>query len=257
VKILAVDAGNSRVKWGFTDRGFTDRGFTDRGFTDRGLSEHGQWQALGAAAIGDLEQGIGKAWEDLGTPDRIAVANVAGPGVASDLAGRMGHWAITPVWLQATAEACGVKNAYTRAAQLGVDRWAALVAARARHTAASLVVLAGTATTIDFLDASGVFCGGMILPGARLMKQALHHHTAGLPLAQGDYLARPRSTEDAIETGCRIAQVAAIERAYRELPPGAASIVSGGAAGELLALLDFRAVAVEHLVLEGVVMLGQ
>ena len=175
----------------------------------------------------------------------------------SDLAGLLGHWGVAPAWLRATAQACGVENAYARPAQLGVDRWAALVAARARHAAASLVVLAGTATTIDYLDASGVFRGGMILPGTRLMKRALHENTAGLPLAQGEYLARPRSTADAIETGCRLAQVAAIERAYRELPQGAACFVSGGAAGELLASLDFRVEAVEHLVLEGVVLLGQ
>ena len=97
----------------------------------------------------------------------------------------------------------------------------------------------------------------MILPGTRLMKEALHQHTAGLPLAPGEYREQPRSTADAIETGCRIAQVAAIERAYRRLPGGAACLVSGGAAGEIVASLDFRAEAIEHLVLEGIVLLAQ
>ncbi len=237
MKILAVDAGNSRVKWG--------------------LFEGGKWRALGAAAIDDLEQGVGGAWRDMAAPDRIAVANVAGTAVRSGLEKLMGHWEAMPAWICATAAACGVTNGYAQPMQLGVDRWAALVAARARHGGASLVVLAGTATTIDDLDASGLFRGGMILPGARLMKRALHQNTADLPLAHGEYHEPPRSTADAIETGCRIAQVATIERAYRRLPQGAACFVSGGAAGEIVPLLDFRVEPVEHLVLDGIVLLAQ
>jgi type III pantothenate kinase len=238
VKILAVDAGNSRVKWG--------------------LSEDGRWRTLGAVAVEEIERLAGDdAWRGLPAPQRIGVANVAGSDVQVRLAELLGRWAIAPTWLQATAEACGVANAYTEPAQLGVDRWAAVVAARARHRGDTLVVLAGTATTIDHLDAGGVFRGGMILPGKRLMKQALHRYTAALPLAHGEYREPPRSTADAIETGCRIAQVAAIERAYRRLPEGAACVVSGGGADEIIALLDFRVEAVEHLVLEGIVLLTQ
>jgi len=237
VRTLAVDAGNSRVKWG--------------------LAEHGRWLALGAAPIDDFAEPIGAAWRDLAVPDRIAVTNVAGPDVRSRLTRLMERWATAPIWVQASAAADGVTNGYARPEQLGADRWAALIAARARHGGASLVVLAGTATTIDQLDAGGTFRGGMILPGTRLMKQALHRNTAELPLAQGEYRDSPRNTADAIETGCLVAQVAAIERAYRRLPPGAACFVSGGAADEMVALLDFRAEEVEHLVLEGIVLLGQ
>jgi len=238
VRILAVDAGNSRVKWG--------------------LSEGGQWRAVGAVAVEALERlADDDAWRGLPAPQRIAVANVAGVGVRSRLAELLGRWAIAPTWLAATAKAAGVANAYAEPGQLGVDRWAALVAARARHRGDSLVVLAGTATTIDHLDASGVFRGGMILPGTRLMKQALHQNTAELPLAQGEYRELPRSTADAIETGCRVAQVAAIERAYRRLPKSSACFVSGGGAGDIIVLLDFRVEAVEHLVLEGIVLLAQ
>jgi type III pantothenate kinase len=237
VRTLAVDAGNSRVKWG--------------------LSERGKWLALGAATIDDFAETIGAAWRDLAVPDRIAVTNVAGPDVRVRLARLMGHWAAVPTWLRATAAAGGVTNCYSQPEQLGADRWAALVAARARHAGASLVVLAGTATTIDQLDARGAFRGGMILPGTRIMKRALHRNTAELPLVEGEYREAPRSTADAIHTGCLTAQVAAIERVYRRLPQGAACFVSGGAAREMVALLDFSVEEVEHLVLEGIVLLGQ
>lgn len=238
MSILAVDAGNSRVKWG--------------------LCEAGEWRTLGAVGVDELERlSDDDAWRGLHAPQRIAVSNVAGAGVRARLAALLGRWATAPMWLEASAGACGVTNAYAEPRQLGVDRWAALVAARARHRGASLVVLAGTATTIDHLDTGGVFRGGMILPGTRLMKRALHENTAALPLARGEYREFPRSTADAIETGCRVAQVATIERAYRRLPEGGACFVSGGGAAEIVALLDFRVEAVEHLVLEGIVLLAQ
>ena len=117
--------------------------------------------------------------------------------------------------------------------------------------------MAGTATTIDRLEATGLFPGGMILPGSRLMKQSLHRATADLPLAQGRHSEAPRSTADAIETGCLEAQVGAIERAYARLPQGARCFVTGGAASEIVPLLDFPVEEVEHLVLEGIVLLTQ
>jgi len=238
VRVLAVDAGNARVKWG--------------------LSEDGRWHALGAVPVDELGQlAADEAWRGLPAPERIAVANVAGPDVRSGLASVLGRWGVAPIWLRPETAACGVTNSYAEPGQLGVDRWAGLVAARSRHRGACLVVLAGTATTINRLDADGAFRGGMILPGTRLMKEALHGSTAELPLARGEFAEWPRNTADAIESGCRVAQAAAIGWAYRRLPQGAACLVSGGAAAEIVGLLDFRAEAIEHLVLEGVVLLAQ
>lgn len=238
MRTLAVDAGNARVKWG--------------------LSENGRWHALGALPVDELARlSADEAWRGLPAPERIAVANVAGPDVRSGLARVLERWPVAPTWLRSEAAACGVTNGYAEPGQLGVDRWAGLVAARSRHRGDSLVVLAGTATTINYLDAAGTFRGGMIFPGTRLMKDALHGNTAELPLAQGEYAEWPRNTVDAIESGCRLAQAAAVGWAYRRLPQGAACFVSGGAAGEILQLLDFRAEAVEHLVLEGIVLLAQ
>ena len=68
--------------------------------------------------------------------------------------------------------------------KLGADRWASLVAARRREMARgaaprpAIVVNAGTAVTIDALDADGVFRGGLIVPGIHLMLQSLADNTA-------------------------------------------------------------------------------
>jgi acetyl-CoA C-acetyltransferase len=103
--------------------------------------------------------------------------------------------------LIASAERAGVINRYQQPERLGADRWAALIAARHRQAGPQLVVSAGTALTADMLDAQGVFLGGIIAPGLRLMQQSLAAGTAGLPLSPGQYAEWPRDTAEAIATG--------------------------------------------------------
>jgi type III pantothenate kinase len=67
---------------------------------------------------------------------------------------------------------------------VGVDRLLDAVAANSRRRAGTpaVVIDAGSAITVDLIENSGAFTGGAILPGMRLMAQALHDHTALLPL---------------------------------------------------------------------------
>ena len=77
-----------------------------------------------------------------------------------------------------------------------------------------MVVVCGTATTIDFLSVDGVFKGGMIMPGLGLMLRSLHEGTAALPDQDGEFSMYPTQTVDAIASGCQHAQAGAIERLY-------------------------------------------
>jgi type III pantothenate kinase len=147
-----------------------------------------------------------------------------------------------------------VKNRYERPEQLGTDRWASLIAARALHAGPCLVVNAGTATTVDMLDGDGSFLGGAILPGVDLMRFVLHEHTGRLPLDEGMLQDTPRNTLDAIETGCRHAQAGAVERIYRkfrDMDGAPLCIVGGGAGRALVDQLSMPRRYVENLVLEG------
>ena len=63
----------------------------------------------------------------------------------------------------------------------GVDRLLNAAAAFERVRQACVIIDAGTAITIDFVDGEGTFHGGAIAPGARLQLKALHDHTALLP----------------------------------------------------------------------------
>ena len=238
--ILAIDCGNSRVKWGVCAP------------SGRRADAPTEWLAQGAEDIEHLA-GLPGAWKFDQDPEAIVIANVAGQDAALTLMGGLKRFRAEPWWIEAGTTQCGVSNAYDVPARLGADRWAALIAARAMHAGDCLVVMAGTATTIDVLSAEGEFRGGLILPGERLMKHALAERTAGLPLASGTVTDHPRNTADAIETGCFFAQLGAIEHMFACLSTNALCLLSGGAASRMAVHLKIRLRVVDNLVLEGLV----
>ncbi|NTV09863.1 MAG: type III pantothenate kinase, partial [Zoogloea sp.] len=131
--------------------------------------------------------------------------------------------------------------------------------ARGLTRAACLVVTAGTATTVDVLDAQGLFRGGLILPGLELMRRSLAGNTAQLPFADGHFADFPQNTADAIFSGCLHAQAGAVERMFARIAgePGAQCLLNGGAAAELAAVLDIPFRPADNLVLDGLVRLAE
>ena len=100
--------------------------------------------------------------------------------------------------------------------KVGIDRLLGAVAANRLRTPghAAVTVDVGTAMTINLVDATGVFVGGVIVPGPRLMANALHDGTAKLPLVDLEFLesAFPgKNTEDAITTGIDFALAGAVQ----------------------------------------------
>ena len=108
----------------------------------------------------------------------------------------------------------GVRIAYAQPEKLGVDRFLALLAARARGQAGSawLLVGVGTALTLDLLDADGLHRGGRIAPSPALMRRALHAAAVQLPESGGDFVEFADDTEDALASGCEGAALALVER---------------------------------------------
>lgn len=235
--ILAIDAGNSRVKWGWHD--------------GRAWTSVATVSLIEFAASSDQVNPFSVTHAD---PERIVISNVAGEGAHHLLINWTSIFDAEPLWLRAEPERCGVRNRYERPEQLGPDRWAALIAARKLHAGPCLVVNAGTATTVDMLTGEGAFLGGCILPGVDLMRFVLHEHTGRLPISEGAYREAPGNTLDAIETGCRHAQAGAVERIYRvfrDLEQNPLCLVSGGAGRVLVDQLGMPRRYVENLVLDG------
>lgn len=227
--ILCLDAGNTRLKWGAHDG-------------------HA-WLAQGALT----HEAVLKLVEQLPAGiTRIFACNVAGSEVATRIEALAATLGVPLAWFRSSAACCGVTSAYDNPDQLGTDRWAALVGARGLHAGDALVVMAGTATTIDVLDADGTFRGGLILPGLDLMRKALARNTAGLPEARGHFRAIPTNTDDAIVSGAVQATVGAIERMGRRFADTKfLCLLSGGAAKALAPHLELPLRCVDNLVLEG------
>lgn len=230
--LLCIDCGNTRLKWG--------------------LREGPQWQAQGALALNELEH-FASLLVGQPRPDRAIGCNVASAAVGAAVELAVMQLGLPTEWAASRAEQCGVKNGYDDPAQLGADRWMALLGAHHLYRGACLVVNAGTATTVDVLDAQGIFRGGLILPGVSLMQTALARDTARLPLTAGHFSRLPRNTADAIVSGCLLATTGAIRRMFETLAgePEALCLLSGGAASLLEPLLDLPLRRVDQLVLEG------
>lgn len=231
MSVLCIDAGNSRLKWGVRDGGV--------------------WLARGMH-LDAVEA----------RPARILACNVAGDASRQSIETFAAGRGLPVEWLLPCAAQGGVTNGYDHPAQLGADRWAALIGARALHRGDCVVVMSGTATTIDVLTADGRFRGGLILPGLALMREALAGGTANLPTAAGDFAALPRNTFDAIASGALQATVGAIERMFRQLDTAADPfcLLSGGAADALAGVspsLTFPCRRVDNLVLEGLAALAE
>ncbi len=236
--MLLIDVGNTRVKWAFAQAG----------------AAAGDWVASGACTHAELGS-LAAQWQPL-APVRALVANVAGDLAAAGIVAALaaaGVPASAIAYFRSRAACAGVINGYRQPEQLGCDRFASLVGARHRFPSQPLlVVTAGTATTIDALDASGRFIGGLILPGLLTMAQSLASSTAQLPTVPA---AAPPSlladnTVDAIASGCLQAQVGAILRAHQQLP-GARCLLSGGAADAIAPQLGIPCERIDNLVLLG------
>jgi type III pantothenate kinase len=232
--VLAIDAGNTRIKWGVHD----------------GRA----WTITGALPTAESAR-LGEAWASLARIERAVACNVAGADVARDLVAACARHRIALALVASRAEQLGVVNGYRDPAQLGADRWAALVAAHASGGGSKLVVIAGTALTIDALGADGRFAGGLIVPGPALMRRALGGGTAGLRETEGAFDEFPATTPDAITTGALQACVGAILRmrdamAAHGMAPGRV-LLSGGAAAEIAPRLPMPSEIHDNLVLDG------
>ena len=240
---LLVDIGNTFVKWG-------------RYKAKSNAAAHASCLDSGHALLEEIPA-LAAQLRKYPAPAQIVISNVAGTRVRATMLRLLEIWldAPAPYWVIPKDEQCGVKNGYRNPAQLGSDRWAALIGARALHRARPvLVVCCGTATTIDLLTAQGQFAGGCIMPGVGTMLRSLHEKTAALPDADGVYTEYPVQTVDAIVSGCQHAQAGAVERIYdlyRRDHPDLLCLVSGGAAKALTPHLAIVFRYHDNLVLEG------
>lgn len=246
--MLAIDSGNTRTKWGV-------------------FNLAGELLHEGVFVNAQTEFSVPSAWLNC---ERAMIANVAGEAQAERVSAWLKASNLKGVFLQATEQACGVSNGYTKPAQLGIDRWAALIGAWSLYQQACVVVNAGTAVTVDVLTpkehGGAQFVGGLILPGMALMQKSLMSGTANLAakaleVKQTTDKLLPNNTADAIEQGVIRAIAGAVRTVYDELCASVKyapqCVVTGGNAADVaqglrtFAGMDNNVAIVPHLVLRG------
>jgi type III pantothenate kinase len=239
VSTLAIDAGNTRVKWGVHDGE--------------------RWLRQGAVATLDTAR-LREMVQATDGVQRAVIANVAGEHVAQALTSVLDVIGVAPYWVQGQAEQCGVRSSYAEPARLGPDRWAALIGARHLYSGPCVVVNAGTTMTVDALSADSIFLGGFIVSGYEMMRESLATNTAHLALREGSFSFFPDNTGDAIVSGALNALAGAIDRMCRYVVETGEDeplvVLSGGNAALLAPRLSRSPQLVENLVLEGLVCIG-
>lgn len=146
--------------------------------------------------------------------------------------------------------------------RVGIDRLLDAVAAkdRIKRSVPIIIIDAGTAVTVDRVNAAGVFEGGAILPGLRLMAQSLHDYTALLPQVEViDVPAVPgRDTEAAMHAGVFWSVAGGIKALVRLLSGGEGAarhrevFLTGGDAELLSSVMDADVKLWPNMTLEGI-----
>ena len=246
---LALDIGNTRLKWALYPR-------------PQPASEPLAEGAVFLETIDDLAEGD---WKGLAPPTQMLGCIVAGEAVRLRVEQQLELWDLAPRWVVPGAQQAGVTNGYDHPSRLGADRWVALIGARWHVLARGaprpvLVVMVGTAVTVDALDTEGRFLGGLILPGFGLMLKALEMGTAGLKVPTGEVVEFPTNTSDALMSGGAYAIAGAVRRQYRRLQARCGVdpllLMGGGAAVKLAPITDLPLQTVDTLIFDGLLAIG-
>ncbi len=241
---LALDVGNTRLKWAIYD-------------TPR---PGARLQAQGAVFLENIEKLADEEWQGLAQPRHILGCIVAGDAVKRRVMDQLEQWDVMPSWVVASAEEAGLTNGYDHPARLGADRWVAMIGAHHRLRSRGekrpcVLAMVGTAVTVEAIDAEGHFLGGLILPGHGIMLRALESGTAGLHVPTGDVRDFPTNTSDALTSGGTFAIAGAIERMVEnvarhcgEMP---ACFMTGGAGWKMAPSMQRPFELVDSLIFDG------
>jgi type III pantothenate kinase len=248
MSFFAIDIGNTRLKW------------AQYASPQPGAAVLAQ----GAVFLENIDGLADAEWKQLPVPSSILGCNVAGDAVRRRVEEQLELWDLAPSWVVSSAHAAGVRNGYDHPGRLGCDRFAAHIGAR-QHVLARgepkpvLVVMVGTAVTVDALDTEGHFLGGLILPGHGIMLRALEGGTAGLRVPTGEVRDFPTNTSDALTSGGTYAITGAMERMYRHLAARCAqapvTLMTGGAAWKVAPWLSLEHQLVDSLIFDGLLAL--
>lgn len=156
----------------------------------------------------------------------------------------------------------GVRMNFDDPSEVGPDRVADVVAARASYPTPSIVVDLGTTTNFEAIDEKGAFAGGIIAPGVALGARSLTQAAARLPMIE---LRTPRhvigrNTRAAMQSGVVLGEVARIDGLLNAMSAELNGtepcvVITGDNACAIAAMLRHDAIVDDTLTMRGLALL--
>lgn len=235
---LLIDAGNTRLKWR--------------------LEKMGKVSANGVGNLDDQNPLSELSITDSAL-DSVVVSTVAAEGKRLRLLQYLAELTSAPVRFHwAEARRGGLVNAYPEFNRMGADRWHAMYGAWRDHRAGFAVIDAGSAVTVDFVDAGGGHLGGFILPGLQMMLRSLRTDAARIGFEPDQVLdTRPgSSTGECVNHGLAWLSSALVGRIHDDVRQfGLADILVTGGDADRLQGLGLSAAYRPQLVLDGLALI--
>ncbi len=251
MSFLAIDIGNTRLKWALY----------------AAPHKGAKLLAQGAEFLENIDRLAEGEWAALPPPTRMLGCAVAADAVKRRAEQQMEElWDVSAQWVVPSLMEAGVTNGYDHPTRLGSDRWVAMIGAWHRTLSQTgvrpmVVVMVGTAVTVEAVDGHGRFLGGLILPGHGIMLRALESGTAGLHVPTGDVREFPTNTSDALTSGGTYAIAGAIERMVQHVRQHCgvqpACFMTGGAGWKMAPHMSVPFELVESLIFDGLLEIAQ
>ena len=221
-KQLLIDIGNTRTKYCFYQRGElqSTHSCENQKLSVQWFTTHWQ-QATNIVFACVAQQDLANSLCDWARGNNIPCRQVTSP-----------------------EQAFGVTNGYDNHEQLGVDRWLAVLGAHKLYpNKASLIIDAGTATTLDVLNRHGEHQGGWILAGIDTLFTSIQVKTANVTGQQADIeqLTFGRNTNDNLANAAWASTLGMVYQAVELIKAKGESsiqlIFTGGNGEKLLTLM--------------------
>ena len=168
--LLVIDVGNSNIVLGVYDRERLVRSW--RLSTDKSRTSD-EYAVL-------LHSLFGQAGLGFSSVSAAIISSVVPPltGVMEAIA--HDFFGLTP-YVVGPGIKTGMPIQYDNPREVGADRIVNAVAGYEKHKCPLVIVDFGTATTFDYVNAKGEYCGGAIAPGLAISLEALFQRASKLP----------------------------------------------------------------------------
>ena len=216
--LLAVDIGNSAIKFGL--------------FDGDNLTEKFSITTKRNSGSGEIKLDVGERMRDAESAIVCSVVPEIGPAMSEFLRNVTGT---DPILVNNSFD-FGLKINYQPLESLGTDRLVNIFAAVEKYGAPCIVCSLGTATTIDVVNSDREFLGGIIAPGMDAMSEALRLKAPRLPTVAAQQPANvlANSTEQSIQSGIYYGYVAMVEGLIERIRSESGTervVATGGNAG--------------------------